>query len=259
MPIFDEIVLRPYKKSVSKHLAGKHDQSTHGRGSNASIRRLNAGNGLSARQIYYNQVNQSDSQQKKLYAAEGKYAPEIVRVLPSPIAPQRADFPDFENYREAYKKYDKDWDDWARESSRSISSEIGQRHLDGTNKGVQKYFEEVTQSEWFVDKFGDASPLGKPKFSLVNTNTYAGQFSYSLKNDVPSSTFKLNKGMSQHEATVLHEIAHYATAISESSAFQAHGKEFAGNLIYLTEQVMGKQARNSLENELLQGGVEIGN
>jgi hypothetical protein len=32
MPIHDEIVLRPYKKSVSKHLAGKHDQSTHGNG-----------------------------------------------------------------------------------------------------------------------------------------------------------------------------------------------------------------------------------
>jgi putative metallohydrolase (TIGR04338 family) len=248
----------PTEITFTKHLAGQHDQSTHAGGSNASIRRMNAGNGLNARQIYNNQVNQGDSQQKKLYTAEGKFAPEIARVIPEPIVPRRADFPDFENYRDAYKKYDKDWDEWARESSRSISSEIGQKHLDGTNKGIQKYFEEVTQSEWFVDRFGDANPLGKIKFSLVSTNNYAGQFSYTLKNDVPSSSFKINKGMAQHEMTILHEIAHYATAISESNPFESHGKEFAGNVVYLTNKVMGEQAGSSLENEYVQGGVTIG-
>jgi putative metallohydrolase (TIGR04338 family) len=269
MPVNDEVVFESVPVpagillddligTVEKHLAGKHDQSTHGRGSNASVRRMNAGNGLTARQIYNNQVNQGDSQQKKLYAAEGKFAPEIARIIPEPSQPMRADFPDFENYRDAYNKYDKEWDDWARETSRSIMSDVGQKHLDGTNKGVQKYFDEVTQSEWFVDKFGDANPFGKPKFSLVSTNAYAGQFSYYLKNNVPSSTFKVNKSMAQHEMTILHEIAHYATAISESNPFESHGKEFASNVVYLTKMVIGEQASSRLENEYVQGGVTIG-
>jgi putative metallohydrolase (TIGR04338 family) len=244
---------------VTKHLAGRHDQSTHGNGSDPSIRRMNAGNGLSARQIFDNQKNQGDSQQRKLYIAQERYSPEIVRVLPQPIAPKRADFPDFENYSAAWKNYEKDWDNWARETSRNVVSELGQKHLDGTNKGIQKYFDEVTQSEWFVDKFGDEQPLGKPKFSLVSVNGYNGQYSYGFKNGALFSTFKINKGMAQHESTILHEIAHYATAISATNPFESHGKEFAGNLIALTQQVMGDQSAKSLESEFVKDGVKIAN
>jgi hypothetical protein len=244
---------------LTKHLAGKHDQSTHGGWSDPSIRRMNAGNGLSARQIFDNQKNQGDSQQRKLYIAQERYSPEIVRVLPKPIFPKREDFPDYANYSAAWDKANKEYLDWARESSRAVVSEIGQKHLDGTSKGIQKYFDEVTSSQWFIDKFGDEQPLGRPKFSLVDVNSYNGQYAYGFKNGSLFSTFKINKGMSQHESTILHEIAHYATAISATNPFESHGKEFAGNLIALTQQVMGDQSAKSLENEFVKDGVNIAN
>lgn len=245
--------------SFTKHLAGRHDQSTHGNGSDPSIRRMNAGSGLSARQILDNGKNQGDGQQRKLYDAEKHYSPEIVRVLPEPIAPKRNDFPDQENYSAAWSKYDKEWDDWARESSRSQVSDLAKEYLDGTNKGVQKYFDTVTNTEWFKNEFGSHKPFGQPKFSLVSTNSYGGQYAFGFKNGSPFATFKVNKGMAQNEPTILHELAHMATSMKVTGPFEAHGAEFAGNYIYITRQVMGDQEANRLEEAFKAEGVKIAN
>lgn len=267
MPINDEIVferiptpigllLDDLLGTITKHLAGRHDQSTHGGWADPSIRRMNAGNGLSARQIFDNTKNAADSQQRKLYDAENKCSPEIVRVLPKPVFPTREQFPDYANYSAAWDKTKKEYDEWAQESKRYLVSELANKHLDGTNKGVQNYFEEVTNSDWFKEEFGEEKPFGKIKFSLTDAN-YAGQYSYGFKGASPVATFKINRGNARNETTIVHEIAHMATTLKETGSHEAHGAEFARDYIFITRQVMGDQEADRLQSEFEKGGVKI--
>jgi hypothetical protein len=69
----------------------------------------------------------------------------------------------------------------------------------------------------------------------------------------------MNKGLSTNEPTVLHEIAHYATAISTPKSFEGHGPEFAGNYVFLTRLMMGDQEADRLQSEYEKGGVKIAN
>jgi len=244
---------------LQKHLAGKHDQSTHGNGHNASVRRLNSGSGLTAREIFNISGKKIDSQVKKVYSAENLCAPQEQRKLPAPICPKRADFANVSEYSAAYDNYSKEWDKWSQESSRLLVSPLAQQCLDGSNKGIKKYFEAVTSSAWFQDKFGSNNPFGSPKFSTPASKTFAGQYSYGFKGGSPYSTFKIDKGMALHEPTILHEIAHYATAMSSVSEFEGHGKEFTRNHLDLIRQVMGDQPADRLEGIYGAVGVQIAN
>jgi hypothetical protein len=248
-----------YFSTVAKHLAGKHDQSTHGNGHGASVHRLQGGSGLTQRQMFENRLNTSDNQVKKVYAAEELYEPVVQRNLPTPVCPKRTDFASVSEYSTAYDNYSKEFNKWSLDTSRLLVSPIAQNYLDGSNKGVKKYFQAVTTSPSFQEKYGDYTPFGEPKFSLVDTDNYGGQYAFGFKNGVAYSTFKINKGVSMHEPTILHEIAHYATTISVPHRHESHGKEFAQTYIDLTREVMGDQQANRLENELKNGGVAIGN
>ena len=69
----------------------------------------------------------------------------------------------------------------------------------------------------------------------------------------------INKGYSLNEPTILHEITHYATAISAVKAYQPHGVEFAKNHVYIANKVIGSEYASGLEKAYREEGIDLGN
>lgn len=244
----EELILKP---KVAKH--GTHDQSDHGNWADGS----QGGNGLSHQEVYRLQ-NQPDSLMRKIYDAEEKYQPNVQRELPKPFPPNnRAEYATSEEYDKAYKAYSKAFDEWSRESTKNIKSTTGEKHLDGSKAGIQKYVNEVTSSDWFIERFGRGGVIGTPQVSLASLRA-AGQYVLGTKNGVGYSKLAIDKGFSQAEPVILHELAHYATAISIDKPHAGHGVEFARNYVYMTSKVMGPEYAAGLESAYREAGVPIG-
>jgi putative metallohydrolase (TIGR04338 family) len=230
----------------------EHDQSTHGNWADGS----QGGNGLSHREVYQLQ-NMQDSLMRKVYDAEEKYQPNVQRQLPKPFAPSRTEYQDSASYDKAFKEYSKAFDEWSRESTKNIKSTTGEKHLDGSKAGVQKYVDDVTSADWFIERFGNGGVIGTPKVSLASLRA-AGQYVFGTKNGVGYSKLAIDKGFSQAEPVILHELAHYATAISINKSHAGHGVEFARNYVYMASKVMGQEYGAGLESAYREAGVPIG-
>ena len=215
------------------------------------------GSGLTRRQMYELQLNQSDPNKSAVYAAENKFQPQVQRQLPKPFPPNnRNEYPTPEAYDAAYKDYSDKFNAWARESSRNIQSDLGAKHLDGTRQGVQNYLNEVTGSDWFIEEFGDSSIVEIPKVSL-NDARVAGQYTFGFKLNKPYSAFTINRNYPQAEPTILHEIAHYATTISAKTPFGAHGKQFAKNHIFMASKIIGEEYADGLAAAYKGEGIKL--
>ena len=234
---------------VIKHAS--HDQSSHGSWAGG-------GNKLSHREIYNLQVGRSDPLVRKVYAAEEKYQPQIQRELEKPFAPSRTEYQTKEEYDKAYKEYSKKWTEWSRETSRNIKSKTGEKHLDGSKKGVQNYVNDVTSQDWFVSEFGNGGVVGTPQVALRD-NRSAGAYTLGFRNGQPVSSMVINNGYSKNEPTIIHEIAHYATAISQTTPFDAHGVEFARNHVFIAANLISPEYANGLTEAYIAEGVNLGN
>lgn len=244
-------------KPVLKH--EEHDQSDHGnREGGISEGTGKGGNGLRHREIYELMVNRSDPQKTKLYDAEEKHQPQAQRKLGKPFPPNnRNEYATQADYDKAYKEYSKEFDEWSRETSRNLISQSAEKNLNGTTAGTQKYVNEITKSDWFVKEFGNGGFIGTPKVAVRDVQV-AGSYRIGTKNGEGYSGLTISKGMSKNEPTIVHEISHYATAISASSPYDAHGAEFARNHIYVAKNVMGSDYASNLEKSYREGGVKLG-
>ena len=236
---------------VAKHQ--EHDQSTHGSWADGS----QGGNNLSHKDVYQLQSGMQDTLMRKIYDAEEKYQPNVQRELPKPFAPSRTEYQTNESYDKAYKAYSKAFDEWSRASTKNIKSTTGEKHLDGSKTGVQSYVNDVTSSDWFVERFGSGGVIGTPKVSL-GAISVAGKYEIGTKNGVGYSRLSMDKGYSQAEPVILHELAHYATAISANKPYAGHGLEFARNYVYMASKVMGPEYAAGLESSYREGGVPLG-
>ena len=215
------------------------------------------GNGLNHREIYNLQSDKSDLLQKAVYQAEQKYQPDNQRDLPRPFPPSRNSDLTRAEYDKAYKEYSKNFTAWSRETTRNIQSLVGEKNLNGTPIGVQKYVNEVTSQPWFVEKFGNGGVIGTPKTSLTDANV-AGKYSLGFKRGEGVTSLAISRGYSKNEPTIMHEIAHYATAISQTTPFEGHGVEFATNHVYIASNLVSPEYGAGLARAYREAGVNLG-
>ena len=142
--------------------------------------------------------------------------------------------------------------------SRYIESPIGEKHLNGSAKGVQKYVEDIITADWFVEAFGDGGQMGRPPVSLISSKKAGGKYTYGFKNGKYMSSLTINKLLSTNEPAILHEIAHFATAISVADGMDAHGVEYRMNYIYITDKVLGREAAEGLKEAYRKANLNVG-
>jgi hypothetical protein len=240
-----------------------HDQSTHGNWA-GSQKGGKAGNNLGIEEVMRLHKS-SDPLQKKIYEAEGSMDEPSVNPIKPPSSPKRNDFELKADYDKAYKDYNKKWMDWAVEEQASILSDTGKKLLDGTPAGVKKYVEKVIKEDWFIDKFGDGSSL--PKLDVKTSNTIAsGRHILKVQKDRATGRIvktvheiSIDRQSVKDERTILHEISHYATAISETEPFSSHGVKFAKNHLYIVDKSVGSAQADALQRAYKSKGIEVGN
>jgi len=255
---------------VEKHLQGKHDQSSHGSWAQGThLNAVKGGHSLTTREMLELRKNTYDPLQNKLYYAESLLKEKVMGKdhydeleKNQPQAPQSSDFESRDDYVKAFKDYKKAHTVWAREIHKFVVSDLGKENLNGTLSGVKKYINAVIYDPWFVENFGDGKQLrSKLEIKLSNSMTLAGSYSYGVivsritGIEKTSSEFKLDTHYTFSENTILHEIAHYATAISEDTPHASHGVEFAQNLVTLADHYWGAELGASLRNFYVQEGV----
>jgi hypothetical protein len=236
----------PELKPVIKHAT--HDQASHGSWARG-------GSGLDAYAMYRLQ-DSSDLLVQKIYAAEENFQPQVQREIEKPLAPNRSNYQTREEYDKAYKEYSKKWKEYVLETTRNIQSQRGEKHLDGTKKGVENYIKELTSTEWFRERFGNGGELGIPKVALRDNRT-AGSFRFGYRNAQLVNEIVINRGYSKNEPTVIHEIAHYATAISQTSRYEGHGVEFARNHIFIAANAVSPEYARGLETSYREAGIPL--
>jgi hypothetical protein len=233
------------KPPVVKHLAGQHDQSSHG--SWAGTTSLNAGSGLSFMDMADLKRGISDSQQSKLYDAEAKALKEV-EVDNGQSAPKGPSYDPktetYSDYQARYKEYTKQYYEYAVEKYKYVESELGAKHLDGSAKGMRNYIDEIIRSDWFKEEYGarindTKIALYQPEVKHFKSQTVAGRFLMKKGN---KTFIEIRKEWSKSEPTLLHELAHYATTISETQKHEGHGKSFAFNNLKIAKQFMPKYA-----------------
>lgn len=270
-PVLKSSVVRfvPGLRPVLKH--AKHDQKTHGRGGGdtdgmegGDIGEM-GGNNLDHWGIYH-LYRKTDNQMKRVYEAEEEFQPIELNPLGRPVAPSLKDYPvNYEQlgmvahkeYDAAYKDYSKKHTEWVIEQTTNIQSELGSKYLDGSKAGIEKYTNEVMKSDWFVSAFGDGGVVGRPKIGVRDSKGYMGQHTIGMRKGKPVNTIVINKKYVKHEPTILHEIAHHATAVSSTRLMEGHGSLFTRNHVYITRQVIGSEYADGLEKAYKDKGVEI--
>jgi len=239
---------------VLKH--GEHDQSTHGSwahgGNNLGIAETMALHGT------------SDPLKRKVYDAENSLVPKKEKTK-GPDYPRIDDFPSKDDYDKAYKEYNKKWMAWVVDEQANIVSKTGEEFLDGTPSGVKKYVDKIIKEDWFIEHFGDGSSLPKMEVKIGN-GSVAGRHILSFQKDRATGRIiktrheiSLDRQFTKDEAAILHEISHYATAISQTEKFQPHGVEFARNHVFVVEQVAGSARAKALQTAYKEKGVTDGN
>jgi hypothetical protein len=246
------------KPPVVKHLAGQHDQSSHG--SWAGTTSLGAGSGLSAQEIRNLKIGAGtqETQQQEVYKAENLAREEISPIdrnleepsfsFPSPFRSQPFVYTSAEE-----KAFKKAWKKWETERKKYIESELGNKHLDGTIGGVRNYVNEVIDSDWFREEYGVPSTFSidngkkfaehQPEIKTLTSKTYGGLYRFrDYYIHGKRSSIEIRNDTLKYEPTILHEIAHYATAISATNKHSGHGKEFAFNNLKIAKQFMPKYA-----------------
>lgn len=229
------------------------DQPRDERGRFGSGTGGNGGNGLDHRQAM-NLQNQPDKLVKQVYKAEQEHRSVTQREAEKPRMLGRENFETREAYDKAYKEYTKEFKEWSREITRDVISETGEKNLNGTKAGIQNYVNEVTGSDWFVQHFGDGGALGTPQVRLSNAS-YAGQYSFGIKGNSGYSALSIDSGHSLNEPTIVHELTHYATAISATESHAGHGIEFAENHVFMTSQIFGEDYASGLRDAYVKEGV----
>jgi hypothetical protein len=214
----------------------------------------NVGNGLTHKEILDLKRDQPDTLVKQVYKAEKEYRPQVQRELEKPQRPPRDNFETKEEYDKAYKEYSKDFKEYARESSRDIISETGEQNLNGTRAGIQNYVNEITGSDWFVERFGNGGKIGTPQVKLSDAS-YAGQYTIGTKGGEGFSSLNIDKGLSLNEPNIVHELSHYATAVSATEPHAGHGVEFVENYVFMTNQIFGKDYASGLKDAFVKEGV----
>ncbi len=234
---------REAAERIIRHLPGKHNQKNHAPGK--SVFRQNSNSPETINRLH----TRNDPSVQSVYSAEAKVSHQRIDYESMPVAPKSKDFASREEYLNAYKKYSKDHTNWAIKQVTSIKSDLGKERLDGTKKGVENYVNDVTDSDWFIEKFGTPHPeLGKPIISLSNAKSYSGQVSLSLKNGKYSYKLNIDKSYAKNENTIMHEIAHHAVHMSAKSRYEGHGIEFRDAHIFIAENVAGKEYADMLRN-----------
>jgi hypothetical protein len=238
---------------VKKH--AMHDQKTHGNWATG-------GNGLGIEAVM-RLHKPSDPLQLKVYEAEATLDENLYAGGEIPEYPNRDNFESREDYDKAYKDYSKKWLAWAVDEQAIILSDTGKKLLDGSPAGVKKYVEDIIKQDWFVERFGDGSSL--PKLAVKTANTSAtGRHILKMRKDRASGRIiettheiSIDRQSTKNERTILHEISHYATAISQTEAFSAHGVEFARNHIFLVGQAVGSARAEALTSAYIAKGVKV--
>lgn len=240
---------------VLKHQSGKHDQKLHGSWSEG-------GNKLGIEEVMRLHKS-SDPLKSKVYAAEQSLDKPSKNPLEKPTSPKRDDFQLKEDYDKAYKDYSKKWTDWAVEEQASILTDTGKNFLNGSPAGVKKYVEAVIKEDWFVERFGDGSSLPKLDVKTSNTNA-SGRHILKMQKDRSSGRIikmvheiSIDRQSTKDERTILHEISHYATAISQTESFSSHGEEFARNHLFVVEQTVSPASSEALANAYIEKGVQV--
>jgi len=247
------------KRPVQKHLAGQHDQSSHGSWAGATS--LNAGSGLSLREMADLKRGVKETQQDKVYEAEYQASNQ---TKPLEVYQERPVAPNYDpkvetyaDYKKEYKEYTKAYYEWASEKNKFIESDLGEKHLDGSIKGLRNYTSAVINSEWFKENYGievadTKTALYQPEVKHFTNRTGTSGRYFVLKNG--KSTIEITKQYSKNETVILHEIAHYANTISVTRKHEGHGKEFAYHNLKIAKQFMPEYA-SALEDYYNQVGV----
>jgi hypothetical protein len=233
---------------VAKHLAGQHDQSSHGSWAGTETTRYNAGNGLSPSEMI-RQNSGTDSLREQIYDAEIKFRG-IEFDMDS--KPQRGNFDSWEDYESAHNK-------WAKEQVTLIVTPTGEKYLDGTRKGVVEYVNAVGRSDWFVEKFGNGGSIGFPDVKVRKNSPSAGfhQVTRNKSTGAVKNFLQFDSNYSRSEPTIMHELAHFATLTNETKQHQGHGVEFARNHLYIIEKMQGIDSANRLRDFYVAQGVPL--
>jgi len=255
---------------VEKHLQGKHDQSSHGSWAQGThLNAVKGGHSLTTREMLDLRKQKYDPLQNKIYGAEALFKESVMGKdhyeemrKNQPQAPKSSDFESRDDYVRAFKDYRKAHTVWARESHKFIVSDLGKKNLNGTLSGVKKYITTVIDDPWFVENFGSGNLLRKTlEIKTSNSMTLSGSYAFGViinrgtGREKTTSEFKIDSHYSFSESTLLHEIAHYATAISEENPHAAHGVEFAQNFVTLADHYWGSELGAGLRDFYVQEGV----
>jgi len=258
--VLDKKPIKEFFENLEKKLLNpqqrhaSHDQLSHGRPGRSNP---GGGNGLTARELVL--VGQApDLTVNKVYSAEEKFSPTYQRDGEKPFMKGRENFETTEDYKNAYKEYDKKFTEYQVERTKNIKSSLGEKHLDGSKKGIQNYVNETTKEEWFVKAFGDDTSIETPKVSLVESQKFAGRYQLGVKNGKTISNLAVNKYYSKTEPVIIHEIAHYATFISSKPGVAGHGSEFVQNHLFIASKIVGEEYASGLEAAYKAEGVKVG-
>ena len=101
-------------------------------------------------------------------------------------------------------------------------------------------------------KTSETSVAGNHQLGVVK-DRYSGRIVKKIH------AITINRQFTKDEATILHEISHYATTISQIKSYSGHGVEFAQNHIFVVAQAIGTGYASNLEEAYGSKGVEIGN
>jgi len=243
-------------RSVKKHQ--EHDQSSHGNWAKG-------GNGLGILQTMGLRKS-SDPLQKNIYAAEQSLDSVPLRDK-FPKHPEREIGESTEDYDKRYKEYTDKYEEWAIAVRTRIVSQTGETLLDGSPSGVKKYISETIKQDWFIEAFGDGKSLPPLDVKVVDApmSSAAGRYRQDAVTDgadrLISSTHEISidRQSVKAEQVILHEIAHYATATSQTTSYEGHGVEFARNHIFIVEKVAGSERATKLKAAYEKRGIKVGN
>jgi putative metallohydrolase (TIGR04338 family) len=244
-----------YEGVVQKHQ--EHDQKTHGSWATG-------GNGLSILQTM-DLHKSSDPLQKDIYAAERSLYEMPLRNQ-HPKHPEREIGESTEDYDKRYKEFTDKYQEWAIAARTRIVSQTGETLLDGSADGVKKYVSETIKQDWFIEAFGDGSSLPPLDVKIVTApiSSAAGRYRQDAVTDgagrLIDSTHEIaiDRQSVKAEQVLLHEIAHYANAISQTTSYEGHGVEFAKKHIFIVGKVAGSELATKLKAAYKERGIEVG-